>query len=188
MSLLVIVLTAIGLAMDAFAVALVSGRVVGSSRALHALRLGAAFGLAQMIMPVIGWIMVVKLKHWILSVDHWIAFIVLLVIGLKMIRESFPDKDDCEKKVELMTNRRLFMLSLATSIDALAVGVTFAFLDCAVILTSLIIGFVTFLIATAGAFIGCICCCVWGRWAERLGGIILILIAVKILLEHLFSG
>ncbi len=186
MSLIVIVLTAVGLAMDAFAVALASGNAAVSSRLRHALRLGGAFGLAQMLMPLIGWFLGIRLKHFIVSFDHWIVFGLLVFVGVKMFRESFSG-DDCVKGSEPMTARRLFLLSVATSIDALAVGVTFAFLDCPIVLASVIIGAVTFVIAASGAFIGCFCCCLWGRRAERLGAVILILIGIKILLEHLWT-
>ncbi|MEI6437831.1 MAG: manganese efflux pump MntP family protein [Candidatus Omnitrophota bacterium] len=187
MSLIVIFFTAIGLSMDAFAVALASGSAAGSSRVRHALRLGGAFGAAQMLMPLLGWFLGVRLKQVILSYDHWIAFVLLSGIGLKMIWESFSE-DDCAKEGSLpITRRRLFLLSVATSIDALAVGVTFAFLDCPVVLASVIIGAVTFVLAGAGAIIGCFCCCVWGRRAERLGAVILILIGLKILLEHTWT-
>lgn len=186
MSLTVILLMAVGLAMDAFAVALASGSALVGSRREHALRLGAAFGAAQMLMPMIGWFLGIRLKGFISSFDHWIAFGLLLFIGLKMLRESFS-ADACDKEPGLMTGRRLFLLSVATSIDALAVGVTFAFLDCPVVLASSIIGAVTFVIAAAGAYIGCFCCCLWGRRAERLGAVILILIGLKILLEHLWT-
>ncbi|MBF0595543.1 MAG: manganese efflux pump [Candidatus Omnitrophica bacterium] len=184
MSLIVIFITAIGLAMDAFAVALASGSAVVTGRVNHSLRLGGAFGLAQMVMPLIGWVLAIRLKHFIFSVDHWIAFVLLALVGFKMIKESFAG-DDCAKEPGPMTNRRLFLLAIATSIDALAIGVTFAFLDCPVVLASVIIGAVTFLIAAAGAFIGCFCCCVWGRRAELCGGIVLVLIGIKILMDHL---
>ncbi|MBF0387047.1 MAG: manganese efflux pump [Candidatus Omnitrophica bacterium] len=186
MSLVVIFMTAVGLAMDAFAVALASGSAVAGSRWRHALRLGGAFGLAQMLMPLIGWFLGFKLKSVITSFDHWIAFGLLVFIGVKMLRESFS-ADDCVRSPEPLTARRLLVLAVATSIDALAVGVTFAFLDCPVVQASVIIGVVTFVIAGAGALIGAFCCCLWGRQAERLGGIILILIGAKILVEHLWT-
>ncbi len=239
MNITVILLTAVGLSMDAFAVALASGSSVVGSRWRHALRLGAAFGAAQMLMPLVGWLLGVRLKNWIASVDHWIVFGLLVFIGLKMLKESFrareeinvpfdrvdsgswqgarsaPPREDvsdeqrrqgseaagqidtvissralspdgCVKKNEPMTGRRLFLLSLATSMDALAIGVTLALVDCPVLVSSMMIGAVTFVIAAAGAFIGAVCCCSWGRWAERLGAVILILIGVKILLEHLW--
>jgi putative Mn2+ efflux pump MntP len=183
MSIFVILFTAIGLAMDAFAVALASGSPMVISRTRHALRLGSAFGLAQMVMPLIGWFLGISLKKYILDFDHWVAFGLLLFIGLKMCKESFSS-EDCVRESTVMSDRRLFLLSVATSIDALAVGVSFAFLDCPVIMAAAIIGVVTFVIAGIGALIGCFCCCIWGRRAEMLGGIILISIGVKILLYH----
>ena len=135
-------------------------------------------------MPLAGWALGVRLKSVIVSFDHWIAFGLLLFIGFKMLRESFVDGDRGQE-ADLMTGRRLFLLAIATSIDALAVGVTFAFLEYPVLLACVIIGVVTFIISALGALIGCFCCSLWGRRAERLGGVILILIGVKILLEHL---
>ncbi|MBF0569658.1 MAG: manganese efflux pump [Candidatus Omnitrophica bacterium] len=183
MSFLVIFATAVGLAMDAFAVALAAG-AVGSVRTADALRIGGSFGFFQMMMPLAGWVLGTQLKHVIAAFDHWVAFGLLVFIGLKMIHEFFSSSD-CERSPQAMTARRLFFLSVATSIDALAVGVSFAVLDYPVLWAAVIIGIVTFIIATAGVLIGRVCCCVWGRRAELAGGIILILIGSKILWDHL---
>lgn len=183
MSIWIILITAMGLSMDALAVALASGKSV-SNRMQHALRLGLAFGTAQMIMPIIGWLLGHRVKDSISAFDHWLAFFLLAVIGFKMIRESF-EGEDCVKEAGTISNKRLLGLAVATSIDALVVGVTFAFLDCPLLLSALVIGVVTFVISTFGAYVGCFCCCIWGRRAERFGGVVLILIGAKILLEHI---
>ncbi|MBF0122760.1 MAG: manganese efflux pump [Candidatus Omnitrophica bacterium] len=182
MSFLVIFATAVGLAMDAFAVAIASG-ASGGLRLADAFRIGGSFGFFQMMMPILGWLLGKSLERFMVSFDHWVAFGLLVFIGLKMIHEfTLPE---CERSSEQMTKRRLFFLSIATSIDALAVGVSFAVIDYPIFISSVIIGVVTFLIATAGVLIGRVCCCVWGKRAELAGGIILILIGLKILLEHL---
>jgi putative Mn2+ efflux pump MntP len=184
MNLPIILFTAVGLSMDAFAVAVAAGAAIREQRVVQALRIGGSFGFFQMVMPIIGWLLGSHLKQFITAFDHWIAFGLLAFIGLKMIHESFSG-DGCDRKDTAMTNHRLLMLSIATSIDALAVGVGFAFLDYPIFLSALVIGVVTFLIATAGVFIGHICCCAWGKRAEFAGGVILILIGITILIEHL---
>jgi putative Mn2+ efflux pump MntP len=184
MNYFVIVLTAIGLSMDAFAVAVAAGSGIVEKRTAQALRIGFSFGFFQMVMPILGWFLGTKLKYLISAVDHWVAFGILSLVGLKMIRDSF-DTSVCENPRALMTGHRLFLLSVATSIDALAVGISFAFLDYPVLLVASIIGIITFMISTAGVFIGHYCSCLWGRRAELLGGILLILIGLKILYDHL---
>ena len=183
MNIFVILLTAVGLAMDAFAVAVILGSRMTESKIQRALQIGVSFGFFQMMMPIIGWLLGASLKQLITSFDHWIAFGLLAVIGLKMIHGSFHKENRAEE--EALSHRRLLGLSVATSIDALAVGVTFAFLDYPVFIAATIIGVVTFVIATAGVFIGQIASSLWGRRAEFVGGVILILIGIKILLEHL---
>lgn len=170
--------------MDAFAVAVVAGASIRERRTEQALRIGGSFGLFQMLMPILGWLLGSRLKHLIMDVDHWLVFVLLSAIGIKMIYEALSG-DDCRRGSEAMTSRRLLMLSVATSIDAFAVGVSFAFLEYPVLISSFVIGLVTFVIATAGVFIGQACCCVWGKRAEFTGGAILVLIGLKILLEHL---
>jgi manganese efflux pump family protein len=185
---LVIFLTAVGLAMDAFAVAIAAGSGINDARQRtgQALRIGLSFGLFQMVMPIAGWALGTGLKQYITAYDHWVAFGLLSLIGLKMIRDSF-DVSVCENPRALMTTRRLLLLSVATSVDALAVGVGFAFLDYPVFLAAAVIGAVTFLISTAGVFIGHFCSCLWGKRAELAGGILLILIGLKILHDHLWG-
>jgi putative Mn2+ efflux pump MntP len=187
LSFIVIALTGVGLSMDAFAVALASGGSVEvKSRVRHAFRLGAAFGAGQAVMPVAGWYLGSTLKPFIAAFDHWVAFGLLVFIGLKMCRES--QGAGCARGSVVMTRRRLFLLSIAVSIDALAVGVGFAFLDYSIWAAALIIGILTFIISGAGALIGSFCCCVWGKRAELLGGIMLVAIGIKILLDHIGAG
>lgn len=184
MNLSLILFIAVGLSMDAFAVAVAAGASVQKRRTIQALRIGGSFGLFQMIMPIIGWVLGSSLKRFIVDVDHWIAFGLLAAIGFKMIHESFSADDGARDKGP-MSKKRLFLLSVATSVDALAVGVSFAFLDFPVFLSATIIGLVTFVIATAGVFIGHFASSIWGKRAEFFGGVTLILIGLKILLEHL---
>jgi manganese efflux pump family protein len=185
MNYFVIVLTATGLAMDAFAVAVASGGCVTKGRRLEqALRVGLSFGLFQMIMPLAGWALGSSLKQYISALDHWVAFIILAAIGVKMIYEAFL-KEEGDQIAGPMTNRRLLFLSIATSIDALAVGIGFAFLDYPVVLVAALIGGITFLISAAGIFIGHFCNAIWGKRAELAGGLLLILIGIKILSDHL---
>lgn len=173
---------AAGLAMDAFAVAVAAG-ANGSARIADALRIGGSFGFFQMAMPMAGWVLGFQLKRIISAFDHWVAFGLLVLIGLKMIYEFFGP-DECARPPRVMSARRLFFLSVATSIDALAVGISFAVLEYPVLAACFIIGIVTFFIATAGVLIGRVCCCAWGRRAELAGGIVLILIGIKILYDH----
>ena len=184
MNYFVIILTAIGLSMDAFAVAVAAGSGIIEKRTAQAIRIGLSFGFFQMIMPILGWLLGTRLKHLISAVDHWVVFDILFLVGLKMIRDSF-DTSVCDNPRALMTNYRLLLLSVATSVDALAVGISFAFLDYPVLLVASIIGSITFLISAAGVFIGHYCSCLWGRRAELAGGFLLILIGSKILFDHL---
>jgi putative Mn2+ efflux pump MntP len=181
---IVVLLTAVGLSMDAFAVAIAAGGNIREQRTAHALRIGGSFGFFQMLMPIIGWLLGSHLKSLITSFDHWIAFGLLAAIGLKMVRDSFGG-EACVAEHRPLTRKRLLLLSVATSIDALAVGVSFAFIDYPILVAAITIGVVTFLISTVGIFIGCACCCLWGRRAELAGGLILILIGLKILWDHL---
>ncbi len=185
MNLIIILFTAIGLSMDAFAVAIAAGGNIRERRTIQALRIGGSFGSFQMIMPLIGWLLGSTLRPLIAAFDHWIAFGLLALIGLKMIHESMGSS--CAREERPLTSRRLLVLSLATSIDALAVGLSFAFIDYPILTAAVIIGAVTFLISAAGVFIGYAFCCLWGRRAELIGGAILILIGLKILLEHLLA-
>ncbi len=184
MSLFTLVLTAFGLAMDAFAVSITSGIVINHLQIKNALKIGLFFGFFQGFMPLIGWLAGIKFSDYIVQFDHWVAFIVLGFIGIKMIYESF--KEDEEKSdFNPLNNKVLFFLAIATSIDALAVGVSFAFLKVSILYSVIVIGVITFLTSFLGVYIGKKSGELLKRKAEITGGIILTLIGTKILLEHL---
>lgn len=177
-----LLLIAVGLSMDAFAVSVCKGLSVKKLNVRHVLLAGLWFGGFQALMPLLGWLLGYRFESFIQSVDHWIAFVLLGLIGGNMIRESFSGEEELNDDFGL---KSMLLLALATSIDALAVGVTFAFLSVKILPAVLLIGLTTFLLSGLGILIG-------GRFgerlgtrAERLGGIILILIGLKILLEHL---
>ena len=176
-------LLAVGLAMDCFAISIASGILLKRTLWRPMLTMAFFFGLFQAIMPLLGWIGASTFSHLIESLDHWIAFIILAFLGGRMVRESFKD-EDCKKVV--------LALAVATSIDALAIGVSFAFLgmrDFSEILAPIsIIGFVSFIMSLIGLLFGIRFGCGIARKlrAELWGGIILIIIGTKILIEHLF--
>jgi len=180
-----VLLIAIGLSADCFAVALgasTSGK--GISR-LQMLRVSLAFGAAQALMPVLGWLAGKTLVNLISDYDHWAAFGLLLAIGGRMIWESFHSKDDEAKERDYSKGLPLLILALATSIDALAIGVSFAFLSVNIVVAVLTIGIVCFLITGMGFLAGRKAGQLLGKWAEAAGGIILIGIGLRILLTHL---
>lgn len=184
-------LLAIGLAMDCLAVSIASGIILKRIQWKPMLIMAFAFGFFQALMPLLGWIGASTFSHLIESVDHWIAFAILFVLGGRMILESFKDIE-CRKEFNPASLKVVFTMAIATSIDALAVGVSFAFLgirDCSAILSPiLIIGLVSFVMSLIGLFFGIQCCCGCAKKikAERWGGIILVIIGVKILIEHLY--
>ena len=195
MSFFELLLIAIGLSMDAFAVSITKGLTMKEFRWKYALLCGIYFGLFQAGMPVIGYFLGYGFKDVIESFDHWVAFIVLAAIGISMIRGATADeiqvadetKDQEINKINAkdFAPKAMIILAIATSIDALAVGVSFAFLGVNIWTSVLLIGLTTFLISTVGAKIGSIFGTKYKKRAELAGGIILILIGFKILLEHL---
>lgn len=170
--------------MDAFTVSLCSGATCQRGRLSLALRLGLAFGGFQMLMPVIGWLAGTGLRSFIGGIDHWIAFGILAVIGGKMIYEASKPAE-CREPVNPADLRVLVMLAIATSIDALAVGVSFAFFNFSILLPVLIIGVVTFIFSAAAVYIGNRVGSLFGNRVEVLGGLVLIAIGARILLEDL---
>ena len=176
MSFVELLLVAVGLSMDAFAVSVCKGLSVKKLGVKHALIAGAYFGGFQFLMPVIGWFLGSRFEHIITSFDHWIA------IGVNMIQESFSKAEELNDDFGVKT---MLMMAVATSIDALAVGVTFACLEVSILPSSALIGLTTFCLSALGIYIGHIFGLRFKAWAERAGGAILILIGVKILLEHL---
>lgn len=176
---------AVGLSMDAFAVSICKGLSVQRLRPRHALICGAYFGGFQALMPLIGWLLGRQFEELIKSIDHWIAFGLLVLIGANMIRESFGKDEEVNDSFSFKT---MLPLAIATSIDALAVGVTFAFLEVQIVPAILLIGVTTFAISAAGVKIGNVFGAKYKSKAELAGGIILILLGIKILIEHLFFG
>ena len=184
MNLITILFVAFGLAMDAFAVSVTSGVTLKHERVNNALRIGLHFGAFQAFMPLIGWLAGLKLKDFIGGVDHWIAFGLLGLIGGKMIWESMK-MDSGEKSANALTPLVLLSLSVATSIDALAVGVSFAFLKVGIVVPILVIGLVTFVLSFLGVMVGNKIGHFFEKKIETIGGLILIGIGIKILIEHL---
>jgi manganese efflux pump family protein len=184
MDLISIIFIALGLSMDAIAVAMSLGLSIKSLKIQNGFVIGLFFGGFQAIMPVIGWSIGLSLKDLITSWDHWLVFGLLAGIGIKMIYESVKIQPDREEVKDLKMSV-LVLLSLATSIDALAIGISFAVLRIAIITPVLIIGFVTFLLSFLGVGFGRHAGHLFQRKIETVGGVILILIGVKIVLEHL---
>jgi putative Mn2+ efflux pump MntP len=179
-----ILLIAIGLAMDAFAVSISSGFIIKQIEIKNALKIALFFGLFQAIMPVIGWLAGISLTGFISGFDHWLAFGLLCIIGCKMIYESFK-LNPAGNKINPLNIYVLFILSIATSIDALAVGFSLSFLRVGIVLPAIIIGIVTFVLSFLGVYIGNKFGHFFERKIELIGGLILISIGIKILIEHL---
>ncbi len=181
-----IFLIGVGLAMDAFAVSICKGLSTRTLKVKHALICGGYFGFFQGLMPFIGYVLGVSFQSKIEAIDHWIAFILLGLIGANMLKEAFGDDDECEEcGEEDFSFKAMLPLAIATSIDALAVGVTFAFLKVNILTAILIISITTFIISMGGVKIGNIFGSKYKSKAEIAGGCILILMGLKILLEHL---
>ncbi len=185
MDVLTIFFIGIGLSMDAFAVSITSGIIISKPHFRGALKIGIFFGLFQAIMPYIGWLLGKQFNVFIARIDHWIVFFLLSFIGIKMIYESLKNKDINDIDINPLNNKILLTLAFATSIDALAVGVSFAFLNVTIYISMIIIGLVTFLLSFIGVYIGNLSGDLLKKKAEVIGGIILILIGIKILFENL---
>ena len=187
MSLLELLIIAIGLSMDAFAVSIGKGLSVTKIKLSHALKVGLWFGGFQALMPLIGYLLGSTFADIVSAYDHWVAFVLLALIGGNMIKEAFEKDDECDcnkKEKNCFGFVSMLTLAVATSIDALAIGVTFAFFKVAIIPAIITIGITTFLFSVAGLKIGHIFGCKYKSHAELFGGVILILIGLKILLEH----
>lgn len=182
MNLLELFILAIALSMDAFAVSICKGLSMKKMSWKKALLAGLYFGGFQAGMPLVGYVLGVQFKDFITSIDHWIAFVLLVFIGGSMIKES---REASEELNDCFDVRTMILLAVATSIDALAVGVTFAFLTVDILPAVSLIGIITFLFSFVGIKIGNVFGTKYKSKAELVGGIILVLIAVKILLEHL---
>jgi putative Mn2+ efflux pump MntP len=185
MGLLEIILIAIGLSMDAFAVSITLGLSVKKPKLKEILLPGIYFGFFQALMPVIGYLAGINFANKIQTVDHWIAFALLGIIGGKMIKESLS-KDKTKVNENSFRFTKMLLLAIATSIDALAVGITFAFFEINIVTAIIIIGLTTFGISISGVKIGNIFGTKYKSKAEFIGGTILVILGVKILIEHLF--
>ena len=187
MSFTELLLIAIGLSMDAFAVALCKGLNMIKINYKHTFIIASFFGGFQALMPLIGWLIGSQFSQYITSFDHWVAFVLLGFIGAKMLYEAFKnEKDDCECCNNSINVKEIFIMAIATSIDALAVGITFAMIpDTNIFISIGIIGVITFVLSGIGVFIGNKFGSKYEQKAQIAGGIILVLMGIKILLEHL---
>ena len=183
MTLVELILVAVGLAMDAFAVSVTKGLSMKKINHVHGAVTAFFFGAFQMAMPIIGYYLSSSFSTRIQSIGHWVAFVLLCFIGVRMIMES--REDSSESFSDRLDFKELVMLSVATSIDAMAVGVTFAFMKVNVLSSSLVIGIITFFISLAGIYIGHAFGTRYRSRAEVFGGLILIAIGIKILVEGL---
>lgn len=183
-----LLLMGVGLAMDAFAVSVCKGLAMRRVNKKQCFVIALFFGGFQALMPLLGWILGSQFEQYITSIDHWIAFILLGIIGGKMILEAVRGQENTDEVEQLdppLNLKELLVLAIATSIDALAVGITFAFLDTPILEAMLVIGITTFVICVIGVYVGNFFGSRYKRRAALAGGIILVLLGVKILLEHL---
>ena len=183
MDFIIVIFIALALAMDSFAVSITSGVTIKKLKVGNALKIALLFGFFQGFMPVIGWLAGTSLRTFISGFDHWVAYGLLSFIGLKMIYESF--KLESAEKEGKLNSYVLLVLAIVTSIDALAVGISFAFLKIAIITPVIVIGIITFLLSFIGVFIGNKIGPFFENKVEFLGGLILVAIGVRILIEHL---
>ena len=184
MTLVTLLLTALGLAADCFAVAVSGSIALCKPTRAQVVRTAFAFGLAQFLMPMLGWAGGREFVDVVSSYDHWVAFGLLALVGGHMLREAFTDGTEGKDACDITRGFRLVVLAVATSIDALAVGLTFAFLQVDIMLASAVIGLTAFAVTVGGFSIGTRLGALAGRWARVTGGLILIAIGVKTVLEH----
>lgn len=178
-----LIVLSIGLAMDAFAVSVCKGISMKKMNWKKACIIGLWFGFFQAFMPLLGYFLGTTFENIVTSIDHWIAFVLLGIIGGKMIKESFQtETEKCNDDVSFKT---MLILAIATSIDALAVGITFAFFNVNLVLALSLIGIITFILSVIGTKVGNRFGVKYENKAELTGGIILVLLGLKILLEHL---
>ena len=193
MNFIALIFTAFALSMDAFAVSITKGMTIKNLKKSTALKMALAFGLFQGAMPLLGWALGISFESYIKSIDHWIAFILLGFIGFNMIKGFFDDRKEenaselefsATTDVDDLSNKEIIMLAVATSIDALAVGISFAFLNVSIIPAASIICIITFLVCVVGVFVGNKVGDIFNGYAELVGGVILILIGFNIFNEH----
>ena len=186
MGIYTIFLIGIGLAMDAFSVSVTDGIILKKPRLSQSAKIALFFGGFQFLMPVLGYLLGSAFARYITAFDHWLAFALLGFVGGKMIWEAFHEKDECDEIKNPLDTYTLFILAIATSIDALAVGITFATMAVSVLFSSALIGIITFFICLLGVYLGSWFGNLLGNKAEIIGGLVLIGIGLKILIEHLF--
>jgi putative Mn2+ efflux pump MntP len=182
-SALTLLLVALGVSADAFAVAVGQGLQLRRLELRTAAAIALSFGAFQGVMPLIGWALGRQLERWITAYDHWVAFALLVGVGLKMLHEAVTARDD--EPARALSPGRLLVLSVATSIDALAVGVGFAFLPVDIVPAALVIGATTTVLSFAGVVLGSRAGARWRGPAEVAGGVVLVLIGFRVLLDHL---
>ena len=193
MNFIALIFTAFALSMDAFAVSITKGMTIKNLKKSTALKMALAFGVFQGAMPLLGWVLGISFESYIKSIDHWVAFILLGFIGFNMIKGFFDDRKEenaselefsATTDVDDLSNKEIIMLAVATSIDALAVGISFAFLNVSIIPAASIICIITFLVCVVGVFVGNKVDDIFNGYAELVGGVILILIGFNIFNEH----
>ena len=193
MNFIALIFTAFALSMDAFAVSITKGMTIKNLKKSTALKMALAFGVFQGAMPLLGWALGISFESYIKTIDHWIAFILLGFIGFNMIKGFFDDRKEenaselefsATTDVDDLSNKEIIMLAVATSIDALAVGISFAFLNVSIIPAASIICIITFLVCVVGVFVGNKVGDIFNGYAELVGGVILILIGFNIFNEH----
>jgi len=183
---LTVIFVALGLSMDAFAVSITSGLLIEGLKIRHAAKIALFFGGFQALMPVLGWIGGAGFRKYISHFDHWVAFGLLAIVGARMVYEGFkPNKGEGARQFDPLNFRVLLVLAIATSIDALAVGFGLSLIDVPILRPAFTIGLITFTTSFAGVYIGDRIGHLFERKIEVLGGLILIGIGVKILIEHL---
>lgn len=183
MGLTEIIILSIGLSMDAFAVAMCKGLSMKKMSWKKAIVIALYFGIFQAVMPLIGYGLGIKFQQSIANIDHWIAFILLTIIGINMLKEIWSEAES--ESNDNIDFKSMIVLAIATSIDALAIGITFAFLKCNIVFSVTCIGITTFLLSLIGVKIGNIFGAKYEKKAQLVGGLILILLGIKILVEHL---
>ena len=186
MGLFEIFMIGVGLSMDAFAASICKGLNMRRLNIKNMLIIGLFFGGFQALMPAVGWLLGKQFESYITSVDHWVAFALLVFIGGKMIYDVFTEKneDECGEKTNRLDMKEVLTLAVATSIDALAVGISFAFMQVDILKAVSVIGVTTFVLSVIGVAVGNVFGSKYEKKATLAGGIILILIGLKILLEH----
>ena len=175
----------IGLAMDAFAVSITGGIVSCTVSFVYAFKIALFFAVFQMVMPILGWWLGKSIEQYIASYDHWIAFVLLMAIGGKMVYESFQNKERC-KPINFNKISVLLFLAIAVSIDAFIAGVSLSMLEMDILPIIIIIGLITFFLSLIGVKIGKILGFLVEKYAELAGGIILILIGIQVLVQHIY--